>query len=48
LNDWIYPAARRDLGPAILISFIQTLAFTFLAILFWSDRPPKASKAPTL
>ncbi|MEQ8843621.1 MAG: hypothetical protein RIB58_02110 [Phycisphaerales bacterium] len=44
LNEWIRPAARRGLLPVVIISFFQTLVFFYLAILFWSDRPPKASK----
>lgn len=44
---WISPAVRRGIGPALAISFVQTVAFLFLAILFWSDRPPKTAKVPT-
>lgn len=41
---WIGPAVRRGLLLPVIISFLQTLVFFFLAILFWSDRPAKASR----
>ncbi|MEO1278045.1 MAG: hypothetical protein AAFV77_03720 [Planctomycetota bacterium] len=44
VNEWIQPAARRGLLPVVIISFVQTLVFFFLAILFWFDRPPKAPR----